>query len=234
MTGQPHHDETVEIAGQSLRVRKKNEKTAAILKAARHLFTSKGYEATTLREVAKIADVGFGTVFAYSKDKSGLLCMLIVDDLRHMPPIFPAATSEAELADELTEAFLAIYRFWAKTPDLSRIVLPQMEFPQLNPFASIIKARRGQTRGELRNWLVHRQRERRIGPDIDVEQAADTIFAVFTSCLREWIGSETLDLDAGRKRLKRLLGLPLAAMRADASGEGRAPGPSGIEAARRR
>lgn len=198
-----------------LRARKKQEKVTAILEAARHLFTTKGYESTTLREVAQRADVGFGTVFSYSKDKSGLLCMLIVEDLRHMPPAFSAEIGPAGILDQLTDSLMEIYRFWAKSPDLSRVVLPQMEFPQLNPFATVIKERREQTKSELRAWLEEGQRCQRLRPDIDAAQAAETIFAIFTSCLREWIGSDPLVLEDARARLHHLLALPLAAIRRD-------------------
>ena len=52
------------------------------------LFIELGYEATTLRQVAEAADVGFGTVFAYAADKAGLLAMVFVERLKALPPLF--------------------------------------------------------------------------------------------------------------------------------------------------
>lgn len=209
--------------GMGLRDRKKNEKIHAIRAAARHLFTTKGYEATTLREVAQLADVGFGTVFSYSKDKSGLLSMLIVDDLRYLPPPFSDTIGVADLLEQLTDAFLVIYRFWARSPELSRIVLPQMEYPRANPFATIIKDRGEQTKSEVGAWFARCQVQGRLRADVDVTQAAETVFAIFTSCLRDWIGSDPLDLQVARERLHRLLHLPMSAVCADASAAALAP-----------
>jgi len=48
-------------------------KREAIVEPARTLFTTKGYEATTMAEVARHAGVGVGTVYLYFKNKSELL-----------------------------------------------------------------------------------------------------------------------------------------------------------------
>ncbi len=48
-------------------------KRGAITDAARTLFTTKGYETTTMAEVARHAGVGVGTVYLYFKNKSDLL-----------------------------------------------------------------------------------------------------------------------------------------------------------------
>ncbi len=77
-----------EMAGRpSLRERNKAEKAQLIKEAARQLFSQNGYEATTMRDVAALADVGFGTISAYATDKAGLLAMLFVEDLEHLPPL---------------------------------------------------------------------------------------------------------------------------------------------------
>lgn len=48
-------------------------KREAIIEAGRVLFTTKGYETTTMAEVARHAGVGVGTVYLYFKNKSDLL-----------------------------------------------------------------------------------------------------------------------------------------------------------------
>lgn len=196
-----------------LRERNKLEKAFAIRQAARELFLAHGYEATTLREVAKRADVGFGTVFSYAVDKPGLLAMVFVEDLQHLPPLFNEA-SDAPLVEQAADAFTQLYAFWARTPVLSREVLPQMEFYRANPFAEAIMSRRNALKAELARWLAHCVEQGRVAGAIDPVVAADTIFAIFTSALREWIVSDPLDLDAGRNQLRRLLHLPFAAIEA--------------------
>ena len=50
------------------------DKWNAIIEAARDLFTTVGYESTTMAHVAKRAGVAVGTVYLYFKNKNDLLC----------------------------------------------------------------------------------------------------------------------------------------------------------------
>jgi AcrR family transcriptional regulator len=199
-------------ARPGLRERKKSEKARLIRDAARHLFLTRGYEATTLRDVAALADVGFGTVSAYATDKAGLLAMLFVDDLRQLPPLFGAADAADDLAAQLTDTFMQLSAFWARSPELSRIVLPQMEFYNSNPFTEQIMQRRRQVQAELAAWLAQCRDAGRVRRDVDTEQAAATIFSIYTSALRDWITNEPVVLERGRERLAWLLALPVAAI----------------------
>ncbi|HEX2914085.1 MAG TPA: TetR/AcrR family transcriptional regulator [Chloroflexia bacterium] len=52
---------------------KKADKRQAIVEAARELFTTEGYETTTIAQVAKKAGVAVGTVYLYFKNKTELL-----------------------------------------------------------------------------------------------------------------------------------------------------------------
>ena len=62
------------------RERAKAEKRARILAAARTLFEERGFERTSMSEVARAADVAEGTVFQYAATKVELL-MMVVDAL---------------------------------------------------------------------------------------------------------------------------------------------------------
>ncbi|MCI4012547.1 helix-turn-helix domain-containing protein [Brevibacterium sp. ZH18] len=62
------------------RERAKAEKRARILAAARALFEERGFERTSMSEVARAADVAEGTVFRYAATKVELL-MMVVDAL---------------------------------------------------------------------------------------------------------------------------------------------------------
>jgi AcrR family transcriptional regulator len=197
-----------------LRERKKAEKAQLIRDAARQLFLTKGYEATTLREVAALADVGFGTVSAYATDKAGLLAMLYVEELAHLPPLFGEVDPASGLLDQLVAIFSRLYAFWAKAPALSRIVLPQMEFYNSNPFTEAIMQRRELVQADLASWLGQWQALGRVAAGVDTTQAAMTIFYVYTSALREWITRESLVLEEGERKLAYLLAIPVRAIEA--------------------
>jgi TetR/AcrR family transcriptional regulator, fatty acid metabolism regulator protein len=60
-------------SGISLRQRKKDGRRAAILAAARTIFSEKGYEAAAIAEVARLAGVADGTIYRHFANKKDLL-----------------------------------------------------------------------------------------------------------------------------------------------------------------
>lgn len=62
---------TVESASRVERKRAKNRD--ALIGAARRLFASEGFEATTVAGIAEAADLGFGTFYRYFPDKESIL-----------------------------------------------------------------------------------------------------------------------------------------------------------------
>ncbi len=65
---------TTELAENTTQPKtKKIDKREAIIEAAIELFTTQGYETTTMAEVAKKAAVAVGTVYLYFKNKPDLL-----------------------------------------------------------------------------------------------------------------------------------------------------------------
>ena len=57
------------------------EKKKLILQVATQLFAEKGYEATTMAEIAKLANVGFGTVATYYENKETLLLKCVEEPM---------------------------------------------------------------------------------------------------------------------------------------------------------
>ena len=195
-----------------LRERNKQDKERRIREAARRLLIENGFEATTLRAVAEEADVGFGTVFAYATDKAGLLAMIFVRELQALPALFDPGAQRADPLDELIAALGKLYAFWAQTPMLSRHVLQQIEFYSGNPHMAEILARRRQVREEITGWIRRLQRDGRVRPSEGPEDAAATLFAIYTSAVREWTASAVLDQNDGLATLRRLLALPMRAL----------------------
>ena len=80
MTGP--HSSSVREPGR--RERNKADKRRRIEAAARELFSTRGYSSVTTQEVARLADVGTGTLFRYAQSKGELLCMVAKEDVRAM------------------------------------------------------------------------------------------------------------------------------------------------------
>jgi AcrR family transcriptional regulator len=104
-----------------LRARNKLDKLRRIKEAAQSLFIAKGFDDTTMREIAERAGVGLGTIFLYAKDKRDLLFLTINEPLQH---ITQQAEGTVEPKALLIENLLAIaklhYRFFGEQPALAR------------------------------------------------------------------------------------------------------------------
>ncbi|KQL56531.1 MULTISPECIES: TetR/AcrR family transcriptional regulator [Bacillaceae] len=57
------------------------KKRAAILTAATNLFATLGFEGTTIKKVSEAANVSFGSVFTYFKDKETLFYAVVVEPI---------------------------------------------------------------------------------------------------------------------------------------------------------
>jgi AcrR family transcriptional regulator len=194
-----------------LRERRKAEKLQAIRDAARGLFATHGFHNTAMREVARVADVGFGTVSAYAVDKAGLAVMLYVEDLENLEPIFQRARVDVPLLDQVIDNFTTTFRFWASKPELSRIVLPMLGNTN-SPYVEKIMQRRGDIRGLLIAWLFKFKQKHVIAADCNLEQAAELLFSIYIASVNEWLSAHEEDENTGIARMRYLMEIPVNAL----------------------
>lgn len=83
---------------------------AKVLEAARVLFAERGYDAATIRDIAKGAGMSTGAVFANFQDKSELFEAVLAENLAGTLEAFQAAaTAEGRAAERLTSALSVGY-----------------------------------------------------------------------------------------------------------------------------
>src|SRR5262249_24649539 len=133
-------------AGQAPRRRKRNRgaKQKALIHAATRLFATRGYEATTTREIAASAGCAEGLIHRYFNGKSGLLFALMsfhasqdVKDLTTSLP--PGETLEQEVQQIMR---WEVDRMW-KDRDLLRVSIPHAILdPKVGRFVSKIGPQR--------------------------------------------------------------------------------------------
>jgi AcrR family transcriptional regulator len=73
-----------EAAVEGRRERKKRELRTRIYEAARQLFLERGFEATTVVEIAEAADVAQGTFFNHFASKNDLLAEMASEASDHL------------------------------------------------------------------------------------------------------------------------------------------------------
>ncbi|MBJ7448473.1 MAG: TetR/AcrR family transcriptional regulator, partial [Brevundimonas sp.] len=83
---------------------------AKVLEAARVLFAERGYDAATIRDIAKGAGMSTGAVFANFQDKSELFEAVLAENLAGTLEAFQAAaTADGRAAERLTSALSVGY-----------------------------------------------------------------------------------------------------------------------------
>jgi AcrR family transcriptional regulator len=83
----------MEVSSTGLRERKKRETRAAIARAAMELFQARGFDAVTVADVARAADVSEKTVFNHFAAKEDLVFVAgaerraaVIEEIRALPP----------------------------------------------------------------------------------------------------------------------------------------------------
>lgn len=202
-----------------LRARNKLDKLRRIKEAAQSLFVARGFDDTTMREIAVRAGVGLGTIFLYAKDKRDLLFLTINEPLEHI-------TQEAEGAVDskvpLIENLLAVaklhYRFFGERPALARLALREMIFYESGAQAASFQKTRDRLIRLFGRTIELAIANSEIAPKEAPLFAGWTLFCIFQVELRRWLASDVTNLRAGLNELERafrllIVGLSIAADR---------------------
>lgn len=200
----------------SRRARRKEETLRRIEDAGWQLFTTRGYEATSTREIAEAADIAAGTLFNYFPEKRSLLIHLMQREL-------DAAVGEAflrmtpsTLEQELTNVFAALTDCYAKERRLSRVFIKELLFTD------------GERRAESAAWtfdFVRRiadlvrnaQRRGELDPSIEPMEAAQQVFSTHYFGLVTWLGGTIPSRVAQERQFQASLRLLVRGLRRNAA-----------------
>lgn len=175
----------------SRRERKKQEARRRIYQAAVHLFIEKGFDATTVDEIAGLADVAKGTVFNYFPHKTSFLAALADDWTdRVIEALGPAEKWRGATRGKLERLFRYLADVGAENPAISYLAMleslrhvssgpggaPLGEAEEVQRFHELTRGilRRGQALGELRR-------------EVSLEHAAGLIESGFFRTLARWL-----------------------------------------------
>lgn len=121
------HVPPMEVAGETKvkvptrRALAKQQTRTKVLAAARRLFSEKGYEGATIRDIAAAAGMSTGAVFANFSDKSDLFREIMFSDMSTLAEGMREAASKAKTAEEsLLKIFSAGYAFYKSQLPLAR------------------------------------------------------------------------------------------------------------------
>ena len=200
----------------SRRQRRKEATLRRIEAASWGLFTSRGYEATSTRQIAREADIAAGTLFNYFPEKRTLLIHLMQQRLDAAMRRALGEIAPSTLERELNALFDALNDCYAEERRLSRVFVKELLFTD------------GAKRAESAAWtfglvrtiaaLVERAQERgELDASVDSMEAAQQIFSAHYFGLVTWLGGTIPSRSAHREHLDATLRLLLGGLRRTAA-----------------
>jgi AcrR family transcriptional regulator len=191
-----------------LREKRKLETRDRIRVAAADLFTRRGYGAATMRQIAKRAHVGLGTLFNYAEDKRDLVFLIFNEELNAITDVALAAPRPGQpLPDQLLAVFRVHYRWLAEKPALARILLQELTFYSSGKQAATFHAIRKRLIDGVESLVSTNQKNGKLRKDVPAAFIARHIFFVYSASLRWWIAAPKPDPNKGVADLRRLLKL---------------------------
>ena len=196
------------IRRAGLREKKKLETRERIRAAAADLFTRRGYGAATMRQIAKRAHVGLGTLFNYAEDKRDLVFLIFNEELNAVTDVALAAPHpDQPLIEQLLAVFRVHYRWLGSKPALARILLQELTFYSSGKQASTFLGIRKRLIDGIEQLIEKSQKDRKIKSSESAGLIARHIFFVYSASLRWWIAAPRPDPKKGLADLRRLLKL---------------------------
>ena len=204
------------MAGHQSSVREKRKLATRerIRTAAADLFTRHGYSAATMRQIARRAHVGLGTLFNYAEDKRDLVFLIFNEELNATTDVALAAPRPGQpLAAQLLAVCAVHYRWLAEKPALARILLQELTFYSSGKQAATFHSIRQRLMDGFRDLIEKNQKSGNMRKTESADLIARYVFFVYSASLRWWIASPKPDPRAGIADLRRLLRLLVAGLR---------------------
>jgi len=116
------------------RDKEKDNRRKSILKSARALFFQKGFHNVTVDEIAKISELGKGSIYLYFTSKEEIYAQILLDDIgkfnRRAGEIFAAGNGQKPASVFFADFSCAYADFFLQDRELFRILMVYMLQPE--------------------------------------------------------------------------------------------------------
>ncbi len=168
-----------------IRAQKKAETRKAITAAAVSLFAEKGFEKTSIEDIAKAAGIGKATVYTYFSAKDDIFLHYCSEELKDSFAQFDRPQFKGgHLVDQLVEFFMIKFRFVTKNREFGRQLLREMVFPKnINE-----KAKEHDQRyfNILENIFMAAQQRGELATDQDLFSISIHFYSLYLGVLAGW------------------------------------------------
>ncbi len=188
-----------------LRQKNKLDKLRRIKSAAAELFSKKGFDEATTRDIANRAHVGKGTIFLYAKDKRALVFLLYDEELNTIRSnALKRIKPDSPPLEQLVSMLSVFYEEFAKNVVLSRIMLKELLFYQ-GPHEKDHRPHGLRVIFDIAELVSQAQKNGSIGSTEDPFWIANYIYNTHQGALRAWLWHDDPKVAEGVAALRRLL-----------------------------
>ncbi len=114
-----------------IRETKKQHTRKAIMQAAITLFSEKGFEKTSIEELARTAGIGKGTIYGYFQTKSDILHAFCEDELECLhAELTSNADQEIPILEQMVRIYMSEFSHLTENREFSRLFMQQTAFPR--------------------------------------------------------------------------------------------------------
>jgi AcrR family transcriptional regulator len=114
-----------------IREQKKLETRQAIMQAAVKLFSEKGFEKTSIEELARAAGIGKGTIYSYFQTKTDILHAFCEDEMVCLhQELTDNADKEIPLLQQMVRIYMSEFRHITENREFGRLFMQETVFPR--------------------------------------------------------------------------------------------------------
>jgi len=199
-----------------LRERKKRLRLQRIIDVSHQLFVSKGFQDTTIQDIADEAGIGLGTLYLYAKGKDDLLVLVFREHLLQMTEAaFEIIDRQHTVIDQLMTFFSVQIDYHNEDQLLSRTVLKELSFPTNPKRRHDIELIFNRAYEKLALLLKRGIKEGKLEPTLYIGTAASSIFGLYYHLLQGFLCGFFTEKEF-KKNLRHALEMLLSSANLDA------------------
>ena len=165
---------------------KKRKTRNAIMEAAVRLFSEKGFEKTSIEQLARTAGIGKGTIYSYFQTKTEIFHAFCEDELDFIHSELKSKTDpDASLIEQLMVLYIGEFNLVSKNKEFGRLLMQQMAFP--------VETDHVKTRAIDDRWLTlvfsicsRAQERNELRRDIDLLSIAGHFYGLYIMTISAW------------------------------------------------
>ncbi len=194
----------------SKREANKIDKVNRIKQAANELFSTRGYDETTMREIAAKSKVALGTLFLYASNKRDLLFLIANEAMEDTRARASTLVDEkSSIIENLLAVCIVHFERYGNQADIFRLVLRELLFYDSGEQAVRATRNRSQLLRLFTDIVEAAARRGEIHLTHKAELVGWIFFSVLQAEIRRWIALERRDLSEGIAHLWMSMSLVL-------------------------